>query len=158
MAPEPLICRFLKQFENAEKGPLGGQEGSSSGGEMGGPTYLSLGQAKLAPTSPAHARRQGGGARARKEGKEFKLSTLLRQCPSAVEPNKISVVEKYITQVPSLRPAPVQEPASCCGACFCGSRAAVPLLGALAPPLTGWRARLRSTRFRTASWTRRSSS
>ena len=66
---------------------------------MGGPTYLSLGASKKAPPSPSSSRRPGGVVKVGKEKKEIKLSALLRQCPSAVEPNKISVVEKYITQV-----------------------------------------------------------
>jgi hypothetical protein len=73
------------------------------GGEMGGPSYLSLGASKKAPPSPSSSRRPGGRVKAGKE-KEINLSAMLRQCPSAVEPNKISVVEKYITQVPSRSP------------------------------------------------------
>ncbi|KAJ1479826.1 hypothetical protein T484DRAFT_1812802 [Baffinella frigidus] len=65
---------------------------------MGGPSYLSLGASKKAPPSPSSSRRPGGRVKAGKE-KEINLSAMLRQCPSAVEPNKISVVEKYITQI-----------------------------------------------------------
>ena len=49
--------------------------------------------------APAQAR---AGKRGKGERKVVHLSAILRQVPSSVEANKISVVEKYVTEVDEL--------------------------------------------------------
>lgn len=68
------------------------------------PSYRELQAARRAgpPTSGTAHTGSRSGRRAKGERKTVRLSAVLRQAPSSVEPNKISVVEKFVTDVDEL--------------------------------------------------------
>ena len=74
---------------------------ASTGSAVSAPSYFAMRTARAVGGAPANAAarasKRGGGQR-----KTVRLSQILRQVPSSVEANKISVVEKYVTEVDEL--------------------------------------------------------